>query len=70
MKEVTRSNDLVFLSWARTFLADSGISTLVLDGHASVIEGSVGAIQRRLMVADDDFERAAALLREATEPSA
>lgn len=70
MKEVTRSNDLVFLSWARTFLADSGISTLVLDGHASVIEGSVGAIQRRLMVPDDDFERAAALLREATEPSA
>jgi Putative prokaryotic signal transducing protein len=70
MKEVTRSNDLVFLSWARTFLADSGISTLVLDGHTSTIEGSVGAIQRRLMVSDDDYERAVSLLREATEPSA
>jgi len=70
MKEVTRSNDLVFLSWARTFLADSGIATLVLDGHTSMIEGSVGAIQRRLMVSDRDHERAVSLLREATEPSA
>ena len=70
MKEVTRSNDLVFLSWARTFLADSGISTLVLDGHTSMIEGSIGAIQRRLMVADQDYQRAISLLREATEPSA
>lgn len=67
MKEVTRSNDLVFLSWARAFLADSGIATLMLDEHTSVIEGSIGAIQRRLMVADHDHERAATLLREATQ---
>lgn len=70
MKEVTRSNDLVFLSWARAFLAESGIESMTLDNHASVIEGSVGAIQRRLMVADRDHARAVALLREANEPSA
>ena len=69
MKELTRTNDLVFLSWARTFLADSGIATLVLDGHTSVIEGSAGAIPRRLMVADRDFERARLMLRDAMEPS-
>jgi hypothetical protein len=70
MKEVTRSNDLVFLSWARTFLADSGIATLVLDSYTSTIEGSVGAIPRRLMVSDSDYERAVSLLRDATGPSA
>jgi Putative prokaryotic signal transducing protein len=69
MKELTRSNDMVFLSWARAFLADSGIGTMVLDNHTSVIEGSAGAIPRRLMVADRDFDRARLLLREATEPS-
>jgi hypothetical protein len=67
MKELTRSNDLVFLSWARAFLAESGIDSMTLDNHTSVIEGSIGAIQRRLMVADRDHARAVALLREATD---
>jgi len=70
MKELTRTNDLVFLSWARTFLADSGIATMVLDNYTSIIEGSAGAIPRRLMVADRDHARAEALLRDATEPPA
>jgi len=67
MKELTRSNDVVFLSWARAFLADAGIETMVLDNYTSVIEGSIGAIPRRLMVADRDHERAKALLDEALE---
>ncbi|MGH6981209.1 MAG: DUF2007 domain-containing protein [Stellaceae bacterium] len=70
MKELTRSNDIVFLSWARTYLADSGIATLVLDNHTSMMEGSIGAIQRRLMVADRDHERAVRLLRDATDRQA
>jgi hypothetical protein len=70
MKELTRSNDLVFISWARTYLADAGIATMLLDNHTSIIEGSIGAIPRRLMVADRDHERALSLLREATEPPA
>jgi len=67
MKELTRSNDVVFLSWARAFLADAGIETMVLDGFTSVIEGSIGAIPRRLMVRDADHERAKSLLDEAME---
>ena len=43
---------------------------MVLDGHTSIIEGSAGAIPRRLMVADRDHQRATSLLRDATEPSA
>jgi hypothetical protein len=39
----------------------------VLDGHMSVLEGSAGAILRRVMVADEDYDRARRLLEEAGE---
>lgn len=70
MKELFRSNDPVKLSWLQALLADAGIDCLLLDNHASVIEGSIGAIQRRIMVADDDLERAIELLSESGEESA
>jgi len=67
MKELLRSNDLVKLSWIEALLADSSIAVLVLDQHTSVLEGSAGAIPRRLMVADDDYPRACAVLERAGE---
>ena len=42
---------------------DSGIDSLVLDHHTSLVEGSIGAIPRRLMVAERDFGRARAAAR-------
>jgi hypothetical protein len=65
MKELFRSNDPVRLSWAEAVLAGAGITTLVLDEHTSVLEGSISAIPRRLMVGDDDFGPARRLLDEA-----
>jgi len=62
MKELLRTNDLVRLSWAQAMLADAGIESLVLDQHASIVEGSIGAIQRRLMVAERDYAAARALI--------
>ncbi len=62
MKELLRTNDLVRLSWAEAMLADAGIETLVLDQHTSIVEGSIGAIQRRLMVAEGNYLRACALI--------
>ena len=62
MKELLRTNDLVRLSWLQALLADSGIDCLVLDQHTSLVEGSIGAIQRRLMVAERDHERAQRLI--------
>ena len=58
MKELARTNNLVLISWLRALLSDSDIECLVLDNHVSVIEGSAGAIPRRLMVADHDFAQA------------
>jgi hypothetical protein len=65
MKELLRTNDLVRLSWAQALLADAGIECLVLDQHTSLIEGSIGAIQRRLMVDDRDHSRARLVIAEA-----
>ncbi|HYE49737.1 MAG TPA: DUF2007 domain-containing protein [Azospirillaceae bacterium] len=65
MKLLYASNNAVELSWLVAFLGDSGIPAVVLDEHTSVVEGSIGAIPRRLMVDDDDLEEARALLREA-----
>lgn len=67
MKELVRTNDWVRLSWIEALLNAAGIETLVFDTHASIIEGSIGAIERRLMVEDADHERALAVLAEAGE---
>jgi hypothetical protein len=67
MKELLRTNNPVRLSWVQALLNDSGIDSLVLDHHTSLVEGNIGAIPRRLMVADGDFTRARALLATAGE---
>jgi hypothetical protein len=65
MRELLRSNDLVHLSWARAMLAAEGIDSLLLDDHVSGVEGSIGAIPRRLMVAEEAFESATQVLERA-----
>jgi hypothetical protein len=67
MKELLRTNNTVRLSWVQALLRDSGIDSLVLDHHTSLVEGSIGAIPRRLMVAERDFSRARTLLADAGE---
>ena len=62
MKELLRTNDPVRLSWLRALLKDSGVDSLVFDDHTSLVEGSIGAIPRRLMVSERDYSRACALL--------
>jgi len=67
MKELLRTNDPVRLSWLQALLKDSGIDSLVLDHHTSLVEGSIGAIPRRLVVTERDYRRACALLAAADE---
>lgn len=65
MREVLRTNDPVALSFAVVLLRDCGIEAVVLDEHSSVMEGSIGAIPRRLMVLPEDHKAARNRLREA-----
>lgn len=67
MRVLATSNDPVRLSFLTVLLADAGIAAVVLDAHTSAIEGSIGAIPRRLMVADQDELHARRVLAEAGE---
>jgi hypothetical protein len=64
VRDVLRTNDPVRLSFALALLREAGMAPLVLDEHASVMDGSVVAIPRRVMVADDDAEKARKILAE------
>lgn len=65
MVELVRTNDLVHLSWVQAVLKAARIHHLVLDVHMSSVEGSIGILPRRLMVAEEDRDRAQRALREA-----
>jgi hypothetical protein len=58
---------MVRLSFLTALLADAGIEAVLLDGHTSVLEGSAGAIPRRLVVSADNYSRACRILRDADE---
>ena len=65
MEELLRTNNAVTLSFAEACLSGEGIAPFVADRHISMIEGSIGAFPRRLMVAADDLVRARRVMREA-----
>lgn len=65
MKELLRTNDPVLLSWLMARLEEAAIEAVVFDAHMSVLEGSIGALPRRLMVMEEDFARAQAIVAEA-----
>ena len=67
MKELLRSNELVEISWVMAVLSDADIPARILDSNASVIEGSIGAIPRRIVVDDENLDEACRMLIEAGE---
>ena len=67
MRVVAVSNNLVRLSFLDALLRDAGIGSVLLDGNVSAVEGSIGAIPRRLAVAVADEARARQVLAEAGE---
>jgi hypothetical protein len=63
MRAVLKTTDPVVLNYAANVLEQEGIEAVIFDTHASVMDGSMGFLPRRLMVLDEDFERAQTLLR-------
>jgi len=62
LREVLRTNDLVELSFALHLLREAGIDPVVLDEHMSVLEGSIGALPRRVMVENGYYDKAMRVL--------
>ena len=65
MRELLRTTDTLTIARAMDLLEGEGIACFEFDRHMSVLEGSLGILPRRLMVADRDHFIASAVLREA-----
>ena len=62
MRDVLKTNNAVLLNFAEALLADAGIQAVVFDTHMSIMDGSLGVLPRRLMVPEEDYARAQAVL--------
>jgi len=69
LKELLRTNDVVLLSFLEARLKGEGIEPFILDMNASIVEGSIGILPRRLMVIDEDFEHALSVVATAQSES-
>lgn len=65
MRELIRSNDPVLLSYIDALLKEAGILFQIADVHISVMEGSIAAFPRRVLVDDEQFEEAKEIIRTA-----
>lgn len=65
MKELLRTNDPTVIAFATALLDGEGITCFAFDVNMSVLEGSIGIMPRRLMVADRDLFIAQAVMRDA-----
>ena len=64
MEEILRTTDPTLIAFATALLRGEHIECWELDVHMSVLEGSIGALPRRLVVARSDAFRARAILRD------
>jgi Putative prokaryotic signal transducing protein len=65
LRELVRTNDAVLISAIEALLKSAGIPHLLADQNISVLEGSIGAFQRRILVGEDEIDAARELLAEA-----
>ena len=65
MRELVRTNDVVLVSAVEALLAGAGIPHVVLDQNMSVLEGSLGVLPRRILVAPENARAARRLLTDA-----
>lgn len=65
MNEIIRTNNLALISFVEALLKGAGVLYFVADGHASAVDGSIGALPRRILVDGADETKARRLLEEA-----
>ena len=64
MKELLRTTDPTLMAFAHMLLRGEDIACFEFDVNTSIIEGSIGILPRRLMVADRDHFVATAVMRD------
>ncbi|MCZ0813888.1 MAG: DUF2007 domain-containing protein [Pseudomonadota bacterium] len=58
MKQLLSTNDPTAIAFARALLQGEGIDCFEMDVNMSILEGSIGVLPRRLMVATRDYDHA------------
>lgn len=64
MKELLHTTDPTVIALAQLLLRNEDITCFEFDVYSSILEGSIGILPRRLMVADRDHFVAAAIMRD------
>ena len=64
MKELLRTTDPTVMAFAKVLLQGERITCFEFDVNSSILEGSIGILPQRLMVADRDHFIAASVLRD------
>ena len=62
MQILTRSNDIIYLTWVKSILSHNNIEFFVLDESMASTEGNISAIPVRILVDDDDLKKAKYLI--------
>lgn len=65
LRELVRTNNMVLVSAIGALLDGAKIPHMVFDQNMSVMEGSLGILPRRMLVADEDVDAARRLLIDA-----
>jgi hypothetical protein len=65
MEELVRTNDPVLISFLESLMKDAGIHHFIADHTMSILDGSIGAIPRRLMVESDRADEARQIISDA-----
>lgn len=65
MRELLRTSDPILAGFVLAVLRDAGIEAVILDQNMSVLEGSIGALPRRVMVETEVLQSARQVIRDA-----
>lgn len=65
MIELLRSNNMVTLSFVEALMRDAEIEVFIADQNMSILEGSIGAIPRRVLVDADKVDLARRIVADA-----
>ncbi len=58
MKELLRSTDPTIMAFASALLQGEDIDCFQMDVNMSILEGGIGIFPRRMMVREEDYDRA------------
>ena len=64
MKQLLSTTDPTIIAFAKALLQGEGIECFQLDVNMSVLEGGIGIFPRRMMVREEDYDRAVRAMRD------